>query len=82
MRTTYLRHLRRLCGVHGIFPSSFIISGTFDGREVIPFARGGYGTVGQTLFGGRRVAVKTLVVTHEAGGLQKLYKVCGLVYRY
>lgn len=43
---------------------------------MIPFARGGYGTVSQASFQGRCVAVKTLVITHEAGGLQRLYKVC------
>ena len=46
-----------------------------------PFARGGYGTVSQTLFEGRRVAVKTLVTSDEAGGLQRLYKVCCSVHR-
>ena len=75
-RTKYLGCLRRLCGTIGIFPSSFILADTFNGHGVIPFARGGYGTVSQTSFQGRSVAVKTLVITHEAGGLQRLYKVC------
>lgn len=33
------------------------------------------------LFEERPVAVKTLVVTYEVGGPQRLYKVCCLVYR-
>ena len=64
----------------GVFPSSFVLADTIDAHGVTPFARGGYGTVGQTWFEGRRVAVKTLVITYEAGGLQRLYKVCCPVY--
>ena len=65
----------------GILPSSFILVDTFDSHAVTPLAVGGYGSVSKMSFEGRRVAVKTLFVTQEAGGLKRIYKVRGPTHR-
>jgi len=74
-RTQYLKYLRKLCGAHGILPSSFILPHSFDVHGNMPFARGGCGNVYQVVLRGRRVVVKTLFLTSGTEGLRKMHKV-------
>ena len=64
-RTQYMSYLRRLCCMFDILPSSFMLTPTFDGHGVTPFATGGFSDVYEATLDGRRVAVKVLKVNTQ-----------------
>ena len=79
-RRHYLRYLRKLCGVFGILPSSFLIEPIFDEHGTTPVGFGGFSDVYQATLQGCRVAVKTLRVT-TAKKPGEVHKVSSFVLR-
>jgi len=65
-RKQYLRHMRRLCGIFGVLPSSFVLQPAFIEREVEPFTFGGYSKVYRATFHGRPIVMKVLDIAHQA----------------
>ena len=79
-RKQFLRHLRRLCSLYGILPSSFTLSPTSVERESEPFASGGCSEVYRATFNGRGAVMKILSVTSQTDS-DKLHKVSDFVQR-
>ena len=72
----HISHLRKLCCMFDILPSSFILTPTFDERGTTPFATGGFSEVYEATLGGRRVAVKVLKANTET--INIVHRVSGL----
>ena len=75
-RKRFQKYLRKLCGIFGVLPRSFILVPTFDERETEPFATGGFSDVYKATISTRPVAIKTLKVAAVAQ--KKVYKVRNL----
>ncbi|KAF9648296.1 kinase-like protein [Thelephora ganbajun] len=65
-RKQYLKHLRKLCFIFAILPSSFTLASALDTREAAPFDSGGFSDVYKATFGGRPMVIKTLRFTSAA----------------
>lgn len=71
----YLRCLQKLCGISGVLPQSFILTGELEEIDKEPFNGGGFSYVYKATYGGQMVVAKVLKIdTH--GDLKLTRTVC------
>jgi len=69
-----MKHLRKLCSIFGILPSSFTLAQMPDKCEATPFDSGGSSDVYKATLEGRPVVIKTLKA-NSAANPKKAHKV-------